>query len=333
MELISEFILFIQKISLRFLYKFHIWLDQKIQSKANKKFSNSSYLIKFRYLCVDTKDFAISGNWYSDTSKAIFISFGRCDPNERDDCEDENDIDNDIVGYTMEIVMIDSYFDLHNFTQPIGSFLTEKYYYYCVPGTIKYTDIFIKENKIELTDNFMQFGGPEAKKFYSVSDVKESWAYYGGPEYVYVKLQLDPETQLYKRTVYSLLDLVGQLGGVFGILSSVCTLVIGIYSERMLFHSIVKKCYQVELENEVKYQPQEIPRPISDINGSPRTAARVAKSPFEEAKSSKGTSDDPKSGKNYINDVENYELHQRKLNDKLSSLNSTMKLRRRYTFG
>ena len=116
--------------------------------------------------------------------------------------------------------MIDSYFDLHNFERPVASFLTEKFYYYLNPGLIKYTDIYLKENKLELVDSFFQFSGPKKKTFYSVSSIKESTNMWEGLTYAYLTINLDPETQLYKRTVYSMLDLVGQIGGVFNVIQS-----------------------------------------------------------------------------------------------------------------
>lgn len=225
--------------------------------------------------------------------------------------------------------MIDSYFNLRNFTQPIGSFLTEKYYYYCVPGTIKYTDIFIKENKLELTDNFLQLGGPVEKKFYSVSDVKESWAYYGGPEYVYVKLQLDPETQLYKRTVYSILDLIGQLGGVFGILSSVFTLIVGIYSENMLFHSIVKKCYQVEADPQSQ---SNIQNPTQFVEDVPQSAIRLQNSPVEELENSKDVDYQINSDRRAWRNIREEESNSTNTQINTLPFASKLKSRRRYGF-
>jgi hypothetical protein len=150
-----------------------------------------------------------------------------------------------VSGFQFDIVMLDRYFDLDNFDNPIGEFITEKYTYEVASDFTKKSFIYVKENEIELMDSFLQFGGPKKDKFYSISGQTVDLALYS-ENYIFTYLVLDSSITTYKRTVFSLLDAVAQLGGVFGVLNSALTAIIGYYAGKKLDYSILKKCYQYE---------------------------------------------------------------------------------------
>jgi hypothetical protein len=139
------------------------------------------------------------------------------------------------------MIMIDSYFDLNDFDQTIKTFLTEKYYYRITPTWTKYGDIFLEKNEVELQDGIFRFGSSDKEKFYSVSGTRQDTSFDSNGVYVSLKLQLDPENKIFKRTVFSFMDMLAQIGGVFGIVQSIMVLLLGVYAERMLIYSVLSK--------------------------------------------------------------------------------------------
>lgn len=79
------------------------------------------------YIWIFDEDYSIGGNWYSEKSKYIQIDLKRCDSEVNDYCESESEIDWLVNGETFDIVMLDRYFDLENFDEPISEYITEKY--------------------------------------------------------------------------------------------------------------------------------------------------------------------------------------------------------------
>ena len=56
---------------------------------------------------------------------------------------------------------------------------------------------------------------------------------------------MDPNRDLYQRTVFSIIDLFGTIGGIFGLLTSICGLVIGMISAQVMLSSVLKRLYFV----------------------------------------------------------------------------------------
>jgi hypothetical protein len=135
----------------------------------------------------------------------------------------------------MDVVMLDQYFDLKNFHEPIGSYITEKYAYNVLDGFSRKLEIYIKQNELELMDSVLQFQDYDKRIFYSIGDEKID-IYASETTYLLARIMPDPETVTYNRTVYSFLDMVAQLGGVFNVLRSISFLILGFYAERMMYY-------------------------------------------------------------------------------------------------
>lgn len=137
--------------------------------------------------------------------------------------------------------MIDSYFDTQSFKDPIKTFLTQKYWYSLEGGKRHRSDIFLKENNIDMFDDFIGLEGKDDANFYSVSDGEmRKWDENGliyGEWYFY----LDPETRIFQRDVYTILDLLSQVGGIFSLLQSLCVVLVGLYAERMIYFTVLSK--------------------------------------------------------------------------------------------
>jgi hypothetical protein len=131
--------------------------------------------------------------------------------------------------------MLDKFFDLKNFDNPIGSYITEKYVYNVLDGFTRSSDIYIKQNNLELMDSVFQFKGHEKRKFYSIESEKID-LYKFVTTYLRARILSSPQEVTYNRTVYSFLDMVAQLGGVFNVLRTISFLILGLYAERMMYY-------------------------------------------------------------------------------------------------
>ena len=65
--------------------------------------------------------------------------------------------------------MLNRFFNMEDFEDPIGESITDKFYYTMMPGNTKQAQIYVKENNLELMDSFMQYGSAEKKSFYSLT--------------------------------------------------------------------------------------------------------------------------------------------------------------------
>jgi hypothetical protein len=129
--------------------------------------------------------------------------------------------------------MMNRFFELDNFDKPVQEFLTQEMTYEMMSGVLKSDYIYLKENKVKMMDNFLQYGAYKEETFYSISSDKVDIGY---DSRVYIRgyIGLDAETIEHERTVYSFLDAIGQIGGVYGLIGSSLAFVFGYYVDKMM---------------------------------------------------------------------------------------------------
>ena len=82
------------------------------------------YLIG-NYVWIKNKNYAIGGNRYSKERKSLSVNLRKWNPAKRNDCKTDTEIDAHIKLREFELIMIDSYFDIKDFNNPIYTYLTQ----------------------------------------------------------------------------------------------------------------------------------------------------------------------------------------------------------------
>ena len=204
------------------------------------------------YVWIKPKDYAITGNWYSSVVKSLNIYLSSWNALKRTDCKSYTVSDANLASQDFDIVIIDSYFDLKSFEKPIKTYLTQQYHYRLQGGFYQNIELFVKENTIDALDDYKIIEGAKNGRFYSVADSSSSSTKLNTNTYASVTIFLHPETQVYNRAVFTFMDVLAQIGGIFGLIQPVCALFVGFYAEKMLYYSIFKKWYTVDTDEPEK---------------------------------------------------------------------------------
>ena len=106
------------------------------------------------------------------------------------------------------------YFNGENFKDPIRSYLDFTYEYKIDSDLATYSNAFVMQNKVDLQDDFIQFGDSKSGEFYTISRVQDSVNTRSSGNFFDLTIRLDNRKTLYERRVFSFLDLIGQVGGV-----------------------------------------------------------------------------------------------------------------------
>ncbi|CAI2358830.1 unnamed protein product [Moneuplotes crassus] len=223
-----------------------------VRCKDNFPFYNKTQLEVFginNHVCIKPTNYSITGNWYSDISESLEITVKKCDDSERSDCYKESEVDEEKFHQHVEVVMINSYFDLGSFSNPIKTYLTHKHFYAFEHDYFLETNIYLKENTVSILDDYTMVEGKKGKVFYSVSDEKNDRHIGPTDDFSTIHILLDAEAVNYERNVYTFIDFVANLGGIFSLIQSFCGLVLGIYAEKALRHSVISKCYTFNQED------------------------------------------------------------------------------------
>ena len=103
---------------------------------------------------------------------------------------------------------------------------------------------------MELSDGYLQVGLNDRKQevFYSVERSNIDFQDYMdlSGHVLEVVIHVDAEEGSYERRVYSLLDMTGQLGGLYEIFEVLGGILVGFFSERLLMLSLMSRLYQIE---------------------------------------------------------------------------------------
>ena len=124
-----------------------------------------------------------------------------------------------------------AYFAFNNLDQPIQHYLDERIQMPLAYNFRRFTKAYVRENRYVLNDDIFGFQQKEGK-FYSVNSYHTRLDPYQSNFY-HLKIEIDSQIDEYERTVTTLLDATGTLGGIFELLEVLFGLFIGIVSDKL----------------------------------------------------------------------------------------------------
>ena len=142
--------------------------------------------------------------------------------------------------------MINSYFDFEDFNKPIKTYLDDRFTFNVVTGFRSDGTVPVTQNKAEAEDAFIQVGNPKEYEFYTVDSFRQTFTSEDEETLVTLKFTIDAQANVYQRTVFSFLDLTGQLGGINEVLVVFGSILTGFFTEKMFNYSVLSKLYQVD---------------------------------------------------------------------------------------
>lgn len=147
----------------------------------------------------------------------IMITVSRCLglPN----CKTEEEINKRADETNFVVGPINRYFDFNDYVTPIKSYYDDTFTYSVAPGLHKTAILFVRRTTVEMNDSLIQLGDTKKEQYYHLTGNKMDLTLEEEDGVLMtIFIQQDPIEDLYNRRVYSLFDLTGQLGGLFGIM-------------------------------------------------------------------------------------------------------------------
>ena len=97
-----------------------------------------------------------------------------------------------------------------------------------------------------MIDSYIQYGQSSEKTFYQVQNTKEQIELEDNDQQIAsVYIRLDSQYDIYERRIYSVGELLGQMGGLFQVILMIGVSFVSIFSERLYVSSIIRKIYQI----------------------------------------------------------------------------------------
>jgi uncharacterized protein YbcI len=112
-------------------------------------------------------------------------------------------------------------------------------------------DIELQKNYGVFQDSLLQLFQPSEQSFYQLFKGRESTILSNSEgEFMTIYLRTDEMYQFYDRKVYSIGDLVGQIGGFFEIIKSLGALMTFFIAQRLFSATLANNLYQIRCEDQ-----------------------------------------------------------------------------------
>ena len=108
----------------------------------------------------------------------------------------------------------------------------------------------IKQNEYELKDSFYFNLNSNSGTFYSVGNRQQNVENkdFNEDRYLTIFFRMSQNYEVYERTTYTLFEVLGEVGGVFEILSIVGSVIVLSLSTQLFNNSLLAKLYQVNVK-------------------------------------------------------------------------------------
>ena len=90
----------------------------------------------------------------------------------------------------------------------------------------------------------MKLSSTSNKKFFSsYKTIVDNTPIFEDKTAIYISILLGPNKDTYTRTVYTIMDLFGNIGGIYGLLHSACEFFVGFISYQIMLSSVFQRLY------------------------------------------------------------------------------------------
>lgn len=237
-----------------------------------------------------------------------------------------------IKTHYLDIQIVSSYFDFNDFENPIKTYLQDLNYVNLLPSLSVSMEFKVKRNEVLRDENYLVNSYSSSTHFYSIGERLTNLNNFVSNEvdYLHIYFVLSQEYEQFERVRFTILDMLGEVGGLYEICRIIGYYLISFVATRQFYNSLFSRLYQVEAQEEKSNKIT----PKSDKTFSklhiPTQESRLGISVFqpdEEEKS--GISHKAIKEKSDIDAIMSDSLPNTEL---LEKVNATIKKRRKYSY-
>ena len=156
-------------------------------------------------------------------------------------------------------IVSDYYFDSNDYSTPVKTSYNDRFTFYGVQGISKKIEFRMKRNSVSDQSSPFFFFPSKTYEYFSLSEINQEVQSSSNTGTILdIKIVLDNKYQVTSRQVYSLGDMVGQVGGMYSILFTFWSFFVGTISSRIYLNSLISSFYQVHKDKSTKVSPRKL---------------------------------------------------------------------------
>ena len=143
---------------------------------------------------------------------------------------------------------MNSYFDFNDYDNPVKRFIDDQLFFTVDSKQSKQANVYVMKAQTELEDELFQLGQKTKMDFATVQNIREysSILDESDPAMVVIYIRYDSKYTIYARQVYSILQLLGDIGGLQEMLYLIGLLSVSFFARKQFISSVIKEIYQTK---------------------------------------------------------------------------------------
>ena len=133
--------------------------------------------------------------------------------------------------------------DFNDINTPVKSYYEDKASFYLVNSATKLVKIYSKLNKVTLDDDYMMIKSAKNQEFFSVDNIRNDIGTFNSSYVAQALILMDSNRDIYQRSAFTILDLFGIIGGIFGLLTSAFGFLLSMITTQIMLSSVFKRLY------------------------------------------------------------------------------------------
>ena len=138
--------------------------------------------------------------------------------------------------------------DFNDINTPVKSYYEDKASLYLINSGAKLMKIYSKLNKVTLDDDYMMIKSAKNQEFFSVDNIRNDIGTYSTGFAAEAVILLDSNRDIYQRSAFTILDLFGIIGGIFGLLTSAFGFLLSMITTQIMLSSVFRRLYYYNKE-------------------------------------------------------------------------------------
>lgn len=146
--------------------------------------------------------------------------------------------------------MRNSYVKFDDYVEPVRNYLNDDFGYQIVPGFHKKSMLFIRQGILQAEDSLSSIGGTTKESFYGIYKSADDFGVEtSSGQLITITFTMDAAFENYQRTVYNILDMSGQLGGLYEVFEVMFGFFATALASKILTFTIMKRMYHEDLDH------------------------------------------------------------------------------------
>eukprot|EP00347_Sterkiella_histriomuscorum_P012024 403370182 len=203
------------------------------------------YPIEF-YYCPDFTNLTLQGNFHSPQYQYLYLEFKKC--TNKSLCLNQTLLTQRIERSLIQLIVISSFFDVENYEKPVKYFMDDAFFPLIDQQNIQGL-VNIRLNELEMHDSVSGFWEDEENEIFyqmsTLSTMTQSLKTTSGSLFT-LQVQLDKYVDRFSRQVYTINDMLQELGGIQAVLFFIGFLIYNNFEESKFYLSMARNLFLIQ---------------------------------------------------------------------------------------